>query len=206
MKGVPLPFHMNETGLLMVVLSIAPLFSHLTFFWSVWMLPKKEDCVSQENIRTLMKPSEWLKLNCEILFWVCAVVWSVVWTWIDSNRQFARHCIDDFAYCILQCTNLTTCWIFGTMTSSLESLTARCLNDIMTSEHLDDIIKQHQQLCKIIFGTSNAFKLRYKSVPVSVPIPWGIWGKWFRKTCPVCTTANTMLSQRTSGLENQESK
>jgi len=54
--------------------------------------------------------------------------------------------------------SLLTCWIFGTLTSSLETLTSRCIDDITTSEHLDDIIKLHQKLCKIIFRTSDALK------------------------------------------------
>ncbi|KXJ13318.1 hypothetical protein AC249_AIPGENE18861 [Exaiptasia diaphana] len=153
-----LQFRINKRDLLDFVLKLAQPVSHLAFLWSVWIPSKKDEVIRQSHICLLVKPEQWLKLNCTIFLFIFAMVSSTLWLIIENITGSTPYLVSSIIYPIPLWASLLTCWIFGAYTSSLEILTSRMESDVTTSDDFDEIIALHQKLCKTISATSDAFK------------------------------------------------
>lgn len=125
---------------------------------------KDESFVTLQTALTLMKRSQWIRLNIQIV--ISCVIWLA---FLICDVKKAEHYIKhDHAVIWTRVGNWAMwlyigipCWIFAVITYALESLIDTCYDEIddMANGTLEDVIAMYRQLCQYIFDTVKA--LRY---------------------------------------------
>ena len=148
---------------LQLVADFSILMSNVAFFWCMWKLGQKSVyCVTMDQAYSAAKRSNWVMQNCTMLIFAVLLLIQLFWLNLSSKEKLSvAYRVGVSLFIIPMWATLTTSWLFALLTNAMKDCVSRCHEEIRNATQCstDDIIRNHERLCKQLSSTSEALKI-----------------------------------------------